>query len=126
MITAPVNDLFIRLKNAALARKHECVIPYSRLKEEIAKVLVKEGYLESIERDAGNLMVRLAYLRSRPRLTNVKNISTPGQRIYKNVRQLKKGSSVIGIQVVSTPAGVMTEKEAVKKGRGGEVIAEVW
>lgn len=124
----PVGDFITRIKNAAFARKTEISIPYSRIKEEIAKVLVKEGYLSEVTRDKENnlLKVTLTYKEREPLVSGAKNISKPGVRIYAKSREIPTVPGGIGITIVSTPVGVMSDKQAKKKGLGGEVIAQIW
>lgn len=124
----PIGDFVIRLKNAAAAGKVEVSAPYSRLKEEMAKVLVKEGYLSSTRRDLGKrvLVVSLSYKGKTPFLSGAKNVSRPGVRIYARSRELPVVAGGIGVTLVSTSKGVMTGKDARKRGLGGEVIAQIW
>lgn len=127
MVNYPIGDFFIRIKNAALARKREFVVPYSKAKEEIARVLVREGYLKNAVKDKnGQLVVNLAYIGKKPQVTEVKIISKPGLHVYKNAKELKKERKVLGIKIVSTSRGVMTDKEAMKKGCGGEVLTDIY
>ena len=127
MVNYPIGDFFIRIKNAALARKQEFVVPYSKTKEEIARVLVKEGYLKSAAKDKnGQLVVGLAYIGKKPQVTEVKIISKPGLHVYKNAKELKKERNVLGVKIVATSRGVMTDKEAMKKGVGGEVLTDIY
>lgn len=126
MISSPINDLFIRIKNASLARKHEVVLPYSKIKENIAKVLVREGYLEYSRKDKNNLLVQIAYVGNEPRVMGARNISTPGLHIYRKAKEIRSSKKKFITIIVSTPGGVMTGAEATKKGLGGEVIAEIW
>ena len=121
----PIGDFLIRIKNAALARNHDVVIDSTNLIKEVAKVLKKEGLLQEMKEDKGKLIVRLAYRRKEPVMLDIKLISKPGLRVYASADDLekKKGPSTY---ILSTPQGVMTSKEAVKKRVGGEVIAELW
>lgn len=126
MITSPVNDLFIRIKNVSLARKRELIVPYSKIKESITKVLVREGYLEGSRRDKNNLLLQIAYLGNQPKVAGVRNVSTPSLHIYKKAKALKSRNKRFITTIVSTPKGIMTGEEATKKGFGGEVIGEIW
>ncbi len=129
MSNYPVADLLIRLKNATLARQKSVAVPYSRLKESLAKVLVKEGLVEKVEVSGEGakkeLQLTLSEEKGRIRPIEVRIISKPGRRVYcqaKGIRTLRRG---LGVIVLSTPAGVMTDKEALKKHVGGEVICRV-
>ena len=129
MSNYPIADLLIRIKNAALAGQKSVVVPYSRLKENLAKVLVKEGLVEKVEVSgagaAKELRLTLSEEKGKVRPIEVRIISKPGRRVYcraKDVRTLRRG---LGVTVFSTPAGLMTDKEALKKNVGGEVICRV-
>ena len=121
-----VNDFLTRIRNAMLARQREIIVPHSKLKEAVARVLKKEGYLVGVKKEKRNLLVELAYKRRQPIISGVKNVSRPGMRIYRKVNQLPRPLGGAGISIVSTPKGVMSDKEARKKGLGGEVLGEVW
>ncbi len=123
-IDYPVGDFLIRLKNSALAGKKEIVVPKTKYILATAAALKSAKYLQDIKEDGGNVVVSLAYSHKEPVLTNIKMISKPGLRIYSSADQLKaqKGPSVY---IVSTPKGVLTSKQAIKEGVGGEIIAEV-
>jgi small subunit ribosomal protein S8 len=129
MINYPIADLLVRIKNATLARQKSVSVPYSRLKENLAKVLAKEGVVEKVEvsgEGAGKeLHLTLSEEKGQVRPIEVRIISKPGRRVYchaKDIRRLRRG---LGITVISTPAGLMTDKEALKKNVGGEVICRV-
>lgn len=124
-------DFIIRIKNATLARRKEVVFPYSNLNKEIGKVLVKEGFLENIKEETTkgkkNLKAIITYEKRFPALTGVDIISKPSLRIYENANGIleieKRGRKTA---IVSTNQGVMTGKDAKKKGIGGEVIFTIW
>lgn len=124
----PIGDFVTRLKNAALARKSEVVVPYSRFKEDVARALEREGYITSFAKDlkSRTLTVDLTYRKKMPLITNTKIVSRPGVRIYKASRKLGVVLGGAGIAIVSTSKGVMSSREAKKKGLGGEIIAEIW
>lgn len=121
-----VSDSLTRIKNGYLSRKLEVVLNYSKLVLAIAKLLVKEGFLDSVKEDQGKIIVTLKYVNRRPSVTEVQRVSKPGLRIYKGRQSLPYVLNGLGIAVVSTPKGVMTDKQARKEGVGGEVIAYVW
>jgi small subunit ribosomal protein S8 len=129
MMTDPIADMLTRLRNAALVRKQEVVLPLSRVKFEIAKILEKEGFLSSVEKsDAhhGQLKVKLRFTEDGPALRAVERVSKPGRRVYATKAELPKVLNDHGIAVVSTSAGLMTNKEARKRGLGGEIVCEVY
>lgn len=126
-----VSDFIIGIKNAAKAKRRELTVPFSNLNREIGKVLVKEGFLDEVkEENAENkrqIKVKIKYDKRTPRLTDVTLISKPSLRSYIRTSKIfdleKKGRRTI---IVSTSQGVMTGKEARKKGLGGEVLFAVW
>ena len=125
MTNYPIGDFLIRVKNAGMAGGKDVEFPSNKLVVAVAKVLEKAGYLGSVTNTKGTLKVSLAIRRKEPVLMDIKLVSKPGLRVYKDLDALKdkKGAS---IYVISTPKGVMTTKEAIKAGTGGEVIAEIW
>lgn len=123
-VNYPIGDFLIRIKNAVLARNHQIKVRRSKLIENTAKVLVNEGYLEDVSIENGQLTVRLAYRKKEPVILGLKLVSTPGLRVYRGTVELEKekGPSIF---IISTPSGVMTSRQAIKKHLGGEVIAEI-
>lgn len=125
-----VSDALTRIKNGYLSYKREVVLPYSKLVKSIAEVLKQEGYIEKVNEGMdGNfksLSVTLKYENRKSVLTDIKRISKPGLRIYKGKASLPYVLNGLGIAVVSTPKGVMTDKQARKEGVGGEVLAYIW
>jgi small subunit ribosomal protein S8 len=125
MINYAVGDFVIQIKNACLAGKREIEVAETKLIKAVAQALKKEGYLDEVESKKGVLRVRLSYKRKKPVLINLRLVSKPGHRIYMNVDELaqKKGGSTY---IITTPKGILSLREALKKGVGGEVIVEVW
>jgi len=129
VVNDPIGDMLIRVKNGYLARKEVVEVPYSKIKEEIAKLLVKEGYFKKFKIENLKfkiLKLELKYEGKRPALEGVKRISKPGVRIYAKAGEIPKVKYGFGITVVSTPKGIMTDKEARKNNLGGEIICQVW
>lgn len=130
MVNDPIGDMLIQIKNAGMARKRVVVLPFSRTKQSVAAVLVKEGYLESVETQGiyprQELRLVLRYEEKLPILTDVKRRSKPGLRLYVGKNQIPTVVGGMGIAVLSTPEGIMTGTEAKKKGIGGELLCEVW
>jgi small subunit ribosomal protein S8 len=120
----PVGDFLIRIKNAAIAKNHDLVVTKTSLVKEVAKILEKSGYISSLREEGDNLSINLTYIKKEPVLMDIKLISKPGLRVYKNVKGIKehRGPSLL---IVSTPRGLMTGAEALKSNVGGEIIAEV-
>lgn len=130
-ITDPIADMLTRIRNANSA-KHETVdIPASNMKKAIAQILLDEGYIASykvIEDDKqGFIRVTLKYGENKSQvITGLRRVSKPGLRIYSNVEDMPKVMKGLGIAIVSTSKGIMTDREARKQNVGGEVLAFVW
>ncbi len=126
-----VSDFIIRIKNAALAKRREVILPFSNINREIGKVLVKEGFLENIkeegEKNKKILKAVVKYEKRLPVLTDVVIISKPSLRVYEPARLIgniqRKGKKIV---IISTSQGVMTGTEAQKKGIGGEILFTIW
>jgi len=128
MMTDPIADMLTRVRNAQAAAKFDVTMPSSKLKVAIAKVLQDEGYIAGFTIDEAvkpTLTVNLKYYQGRPVIEELKRVSRPGLRIYKNKNELPKILNGLGIAIVSTSAGVMTDREARSSGRGGEIICTV-
>ena len=128
MMTDPIADMLTRVRNAQAASKFDVTMPSSKLKIAIAKVLQEEGYISGFSSDDAvkpTLTVALKYYEGRPVIDELKRISRPGLRIYKNKHELPKILNGLGIAIVSTSAGVMTDRAARAAGRGGEIICTV-
>lgn len=125
IVNYPVGDFIIRVKNAALASKKEVISENTKIIKQIAQVLKKMGYLDEVRQEDRGLKVLLAFKKKKPVLLDAKLISKPGLRVYMGTLKLekKRGRSSY---IVSTPKGVLSGKDAIKIGVGGEVIAEVW
>ena len=129
--TDPVADLLTCIRNANMKRMERVDIPASRLGEAIVKIMVAEGYLKSYkrleDRKQGILRVYLRYgARGRPALTKVQRISRPGLRRYGGYRDIPKVLGGGGVAIITTPRGIMTDRQAREERVGGEVIAHVW
>jgi small subunit ribosomal protein S8 len=130
-MTDPIADFLTRLRNANTAHHDTVVIPFSTLKSHIAEILQAEGYIAgwTVE-DAQvgkNLVVTLKYGPNRERaLAGVKRVSKPGLRVYAKSTNLPKVLGGLGVAILSTSSGLLTDKQAAKKGVGGEVLAYVW
>jgi len=130
MHTDPISDFLTRIRNAYDARLDFLESPSSRMKLMIAKILEREGYIGSVvERTEGakkTIAVTLKYNGKEPMIRAIKRVSKPGLRVYRGASELPRVLSDIGIAIVSTSAGVMTNKEARKRKLGGEIICEVY
>lgn len=121
----PIGDFLIRLKNAALSEKREFRLPKTNLIKETAQTLKRLGYLNEVSEEGTDLLLKLSYRKKEPMISEIKLISKPGVRVYIKAKELEsyKGAFVF---LVSTPQGILSSKEAVKKHLGGEVIAEIF
>ena len=130
----PIADMLTRIRNASRARHTEVVVPLSRTKREIARILRDEGYIESFEeRGEGVHRVLRIYLRYAPGgrgrdpvLLGIKRVSKPGLRVYARASQIPRVFGGLGTAILSTPQGVMSGKRAQSAKVGGEVLAHVW
>jgi small subunit ribosomal protein S8 len=130
-LTDPVADLLTRIRNANLAYKDELVAPVSKLNESLLKILATEGFISGYQREGEGVeqafRIGLKYGKQRQRtITGLKRVSTPGRRVYTGRDKLPRVLGGLGIAVVSTSQGVMTDRDAARKGIGGEVLAFVW
>ena len=128
MMTDPIADMLTRVRNAQSAAKVDVTMPSSKLKMAIAKVLLDEGFITGFSSDDSvkpTLTVALKYYEGRPVIDELKRISRPGLRIYKNKHEMPKILNGLGIAIISTSAGVMTDREARSSGRGGEILCTV-
>lgn len=125
----PIADMLTRLRNAHIVSKKEVQMPVSKTKIAIADVLKSEGYIEDYRIDDKNgkaeLVIVLKYYDGRPVIENIRRISRPGLRVYKGKKELPKVMSGLGIAIVSTSKGVMTDSKAQAIGEGGEILCYV-
>ena len=126
MVTDPIGDMLVRLTNASRVGKEFVHVPYSAMKAAVAKVLQAEGYIADVANKNGNLALTLVYKDKRPAIGGAKRISKPSRRMYMGVRDVRPIKHGHGLLVLSTPAGVVTGKEAREKRVGGEVLFEIW
>jgi small subunit ribosomal protein S8 len=126
MVTDPIADLLVRLQNASRVGHDAVTLPYSMMKHNIAKVLNKEGYVGSVEKKGYELKIELKYDNGRPVILGSKRISKPSRRMYLGVRDVKPIKRGHGLLVMSTPAGILSGKEAQVKRLGGEALFEIW
>lgn len=124
----PIADMLTRVRNAQAAAKTEVKMPSSKMKKSIAEVLKAEGYIKdysATESAKSELTVSLKYFDGRPVISTIKRVSKPGLRIYKSKDELPKVLNGLGIAIVSTSLGVMSDKQARASGQGGEIICFV-
>ena len=130
-VTDPIADLLTRMRNANQMRYNEVVIPSSKIKLEITKILKDEGYIEDYKVEKNkvqdNIIVTLKYGNNKERvISGLKRISKPGLRVYAKAEEIPTVLNGLGISIVSTSKGIMTGKEAKKENLGGEVLAYIW
>lgn len=130
MVNDPIGDMLAQIKNSYMAGKSVMVLPHSKLKEAVAKILMDEGYLSAVhsagERVVKTLELRLRYDGPVPSMTGIKRKSKPGMRVYVASQDIPTVVGGMGTAILSTPQGIMTGKHAKKKNIGGELLCEVW
>jgi len=130
-LTDPVADLLTRIRNAVSARQQKLDVPASKLKMEIARILKEEGYISNFKATEENgrkvLRVYLKYgSNNDAAITNLARVSRPGCRVYVGHQEIPRVLGGLGINILTTPKGVMTGRQARKSGIGGEILCEVW
>ena len=131
VVNDPIADMLTRIRNAQIAKHDVVVLPASNTKKAIAKILLAEGYVKSVdfidEAPQGNIKITLKYVNGKqPVIAGLKRISKPGLRVYARAEELPKVLGGLGIAIISTSKGLMTDKEARKNAIGGEVLAYIW
>ena len=129
-VTDPISDLLTRIRNAAKAKKVRVDIPSSNMKKSLVEILKQNKFIhdyEVIEDNKQNVLrLRLKYTDGESAISGLKKISTPGLRVYKGADSLPRVLNGLGIAIISTSKGLMTDKEAKSKALGGEVICHIW
>ena len=136
MVNDSISDMLTRIRNACMAKKSNVFIPYTRMTQQIAQILEREGFIQAYHTssDSRFVIIRLKYrskLINRGKIkesciTNLKRISKPGLRIYANHKEIPRLLGGAGIIIMSTPNGILTDREARLKGTGGEILCSVW
>ena len=131
VVNDPIADMLTRIRNAQIAKHDVVVLPASNTKKAIAKILLAEGYVKSVdfvdEAPQGSIKIALKYVNGKqPVIAGLKRISKPGLRVYAKAEELPKVLGGLGIAIISTSKGLMTDKEARKNAIGGEVLAYIW
>jgi len=130
IINDPIADMLTRIRNALVAKHDSILVPASNEKKAVAKILLDEGFVKSVDlvEDGvqGSIKIGLKYDGRKSVITGLKRISKPGLRVYAKSEELPKVLGGLGIAIISTSKGVMTDKEARKMGVGGEVLCYVW
>jgi small subunit ribosomal protein S8 len=128
MFNDPISDLLTRIRNASTARKKVVVMPYSKLKEQVAAILKENGFIESliVTTDGGFKSLQLGLSPNPEAITSLIRVSKPGRRVYTSSSDIPLVLGGRGLVIVSTSSGVMTGRDARRKGLGGELICKVW
>jgi small subunit ribosomal protein S8 len=132
-MTDPIADMLTRIRNASRARHQKVAVPWSRLKENVVKILIEEGYLKDQKKvkaavGAGEeIIIQLKFDReSRPIISGMKRVSTPGRRVYVGANAVTPVRKGLGINILSTPKGILVDRNAQKAKVGGELLCSVW
>ena len=130
-MTDPLGDMLSRIRNGQQAKKSHVTVPASTLRENVLAVLKREGYIRDFERvsvraGVDEFKVELKYFDNRPVINEIQRVSTPGRRVYSKVKDLPKFYNGLGLFVLSTPQGVMSDNEARQANVGGEVLCKVF
>lgn len=129
MMTDPIADMLTRIRNASLVHKKEVVVPFSKIKMAVATILWRAGYLagvEEIKDKPGSIVITLKYVDGQPAIRHLKRISKPGGRCYVKRDEIKAVLGGYGMSILSTPLGILSNKEARRANVGGELICEVY
>ena len=131
VMTDPIADMLTRIRNANLAYKDDVILPASSMKLRVAEILAREGYLEGVSMDGEGkervITIKMKYGPNRERtITGITRVSKPGSRVYTGRDEIPRVLGGLGIAILSTSRGLLTDRQARKQGVGGEVIARVW
>ena len=131
MFTDPISDMLTRIRNATAVHKDIVSVPYSKLKHSLAEVLSKEGFIGEVSIEGSTaptkaIRIVLKYIGDEGVILGIKRISKPGQRIYAPVDDIPRANGGMGITILSTPKGIMSDREARKQKAGGEVLCQIW
>nr|YP_009238275.1 ribosomal protein S8 [Chlorotetraedron incus]AMO01153.1 ribosomal protein S8 [Chlorotetraedron incus] len=136
MVNDTISDMLTRIRNACMIKKSTVLVPFTKMNQQISQILEKEGFIQNfqISEDSRSLILRLKYRskqigntkRKESCITNLKRISKPGLRIYANHKEIPRVLGGAGIVILSTPSGILTDREARSLGIGGEVLCSIW
>ena len=129
-MTDPITDMLNQIRNALAVGKTEVFVPLSKLKNEVALILHREGFLGEVKNSSKGkakiLKISLKYDNGVPAISGIKRVSKPGQKIYESAHKIKKIHGGYGASIISTSKGLMTDKEARKQKIGGEILLQIW
>jgi len=129
MLSDPISDLLCRLRNAARAQHPDVLVPHSKLKESLAHVLKSEGYLTDVSVEGATkkqIRMKLRYAGKKTVLEGLRRMSSPGRRVYARSTEIPKVRGGLGVVVLSTSSGIVTDREARKRNLGGELLCSIW
>ncbi|MGE3308508.1 MAG: 30S ribosomal protein S8 [Limisphaerales bacterium] len=129
MLSDPISDLLCRLRNAARAQHADVLVPHSMLKQSLAEVLKNEGYLSDVAVEGTTkkqIRMKLRYIGRKSVLEGLRRMSSPGRRVYARSTEIPKVRGGLGVVVLSTSSGVVTDREARRRNLGGELLCSVW
>lgn len=130
MMTDPIADMLTRIRNAAMIRAEKVDIPASRIKLDIAKILKEEGFIRAYkilkDKRQGILRLTLKYVENDNVISGLKRVSKPGRRVYVGSKEVPRVMGGVGIAILTTPKGILSDKACRREGVGGEVICYVW
>jgi small subunit ribosomal protein S8 len=126
MLTDPIADMLTRIRNAYLALHKEVSVPRSKMKESIAAILKREGYVDDLKVGDKAVAIALKYHKGRPAITGLKRVSRPGRRVYVGSSQIPRVQNGLGICILSTSRGLLEGQDAREKKVGGELVCEIW
>ncbi len=126
----PIGDFITRIKNGVMAGHDTVVLPHSRMKEALARILEKEGYISAVSVDTSHqfpeIVMKMKYIGKQSAVTDVRRLSKPGRRMYSPAKSIPRALGGYGITIISTNKGVLTDKEARQQNIGGELLCQVW
>ena len=129
MVNDTISDMLTRIRNGCLVKSQTISIPFTRINQQISRILEKEGFIDSFQiSSSGEITIRLKYIGNgkKPCITNLRRISKPGLRIYVNHKEIPKILGGMGIIILSTSKGIMTDSEARLQAIGGEILCSIW
>jgi small subunit ribosomal protein S8 len=126
MVNDRLSDFVTRIRNGYQAKLETIEVPTTRTVEQTARVLADEGYLTAVKKEDKKLIITLKYTGKEPIITGIRRVSKPGARIYASVKNFPKVVGGLGINILTTPKGILSEIKARKLNTGGEIIAQVW
>lgn len=131
MVNDPIADMLTRIRNASMVKQKQVVMPNSKIKVNIAEILQQEGFIDAFavmeDKPQAKLVLRLKYTpQGRPVITGLERVSKPGRRYYSGAKDIPWVRSGLGINIVSTPKGLMTGRKARRENLGGEILCNVW